>query len=155
MKIDLKKYTPPGMDLSQEKGLFIAGMCGSTVYSLFFFGRYWDAYEALWKWQEEPKVLWPGAEMEPFLELLDKSLVGYLILAICMFGMVAAHYGYYRQGSKSIYLMRRLPDGKLLRRTCWTLPMVGVALCLAAAAVSLLLFYTVYITCTPPECLPR
>lgn len=154
MKIDWTKYTPPGMDLSQEKGFFITGMFCSALYSLFFLNRYWDANEALWK-RGEPKELWPGAQIEPFFELLDKYLIGYLILAVCMLGLVALHYAYYRQGSKSIYLMRRLPDRKLLHRTCWTLPMLGAALCLAAAAVTLLLFYAVYINCTPQECLPR
>lgn len=159
MKIDLKKYAPPGVDVEREKNLFLTGMSFSAIYSSFFFVSFWDEWEDLWYHGiREPgiqtRTLREGAVMEPFAELLDQHLVGYLILALCMFALVAAHYAYYSQGSKSIYLMRRLPDRKYLRRTCWTLPMAGVVICILAALISLLLFFGVYVGFTPKECLP-
>ena len=153
MKFDWSKMNPPGMDTSKEQGLFITGMVCSLLYSVSFFDAYWDEYRRLYTSGRE-KILRPERTIAPFLEILDKRLMGYVILAACMFVAVAIRYAYYRQGSRSIYLMRRLPDGGLLHSTCWVQPLVRVGLSLLAALVSLAVFYGIYVFVTPAVCLP-
>lgn len=155
-KIDLTRYAPPGLDLRQEKNVFITGMLLSFFYSLVFILDYFSLWKRLWEdWDMGGgSVLKRGAKMEPFLSLLDNHLLGYILVALCALAAVGIHYAYFHQGSKSIYLMRRLPDRRALGRMCWTLPLAAAGLCLVCFLVSLLLFYGVYVTYTPPECLP-
>lgn len=155
MKIDLKKYDPPGMETDKEQGILVGGTALTLIFSLIYFGDAFSrAYRRLWEhYSGSTKVLrdWP---MEPFFELFGRSLGGYLIVILCMFAGVAMRYAYYRQGSKSIYLMRRLPDGKYLHRTCWVVPLIRIGMCVLVAVVSVLLCFVIYVTVTPAECLP-
>ena len=44
----LNRYSPPGMELKQEKRIFIWGMILSTLYSVFYWSaKYVDAYNSL------------------------------------------------------------------------------------------------------------
>lgn len=150
-----RKYAPPGMDLEKEKGYFLAGMLVSILYSvLYYFEAYGDEYRRMWRGSGAARVPVEQYKIPPFVELLDNCLVGYVLLGLSMFAVVGFHYAHYRQGSKSIYLMRRLPDGGYLHRTCWTLPLAGMMVCALAAAVSLALFFAVYVLYTPRACLP-
>ena len=154
MKIDLTKYDPPGMDTGKEQGFFITGMVLSLFYSIPYLDAYWDEYQSCFDRVGDTRVVDPRITIEPFFEILDKYLMGYFILAACMFVAVAIRYAYYRQGSKSIYLMRRLPDERFLHYTCWLQPMVRAGLSLLAALVSLAVFYGIYVFVTPAACLP-
>lgn len=48
----------------------------------------------------------------------------------------------------SIYLMRRLPDPREYARRCWTLPLIGVGICLVLTAVTTAVCYLIYMKCT-------
>ena len=152
-KIDWKKFDPPGMDTAKEEGLFTVGTFISFLLStLYFMNEFSDAYRHLWRGNVN-KVLSDRA-MDPFFELFGKSLYGYPIVVLCMFLAVWMRYSYYRQGSNSIYLMRRLPDRNLLHRTCWVIPMKRVGLCVLVCGVQLLLSFITYVVITPEACLP-
>jgi len=75
-----------------------------------------------------------------------------LVILFCLIA-IASRYRYYHQDSKSIYLMRRLPDRAELHRSCLVQPLLRVALVLVVMAVLLLIFYTVYMNQVPEECL--
>ena len=155
MKIDLKKYDPPGMETDKEQGILVGGTALTLIISLvYFWDRYASAYRRLWDYYNGNTKILGNDPMEPFFELFGRSLGGYLIVILCMLAGVAVRYAYYWQGSKSIYLMRRLPDGGLLHRTCWVRPMVRMGLSLLAALVSLAVFYGIYVFVTPAVCLP-
>ena len=64
-------------------------------------------------------------------------------------------YSSYYQGSRSIYLMRRLPDGRsLLRRQVWSVPLRVMGLLLLLGMVLLALSWLVWRFVTPAQCLP-
>ena len=67
---------------------------------------------------------------------------------------VGLHYAHYYRGSKSIYLMRRLPDRTLLHRQCWTLPLLALGLTLLVLVLLPALYYLIYRYATPAQCLP-
>ena len=156
MKIDWKKFDPPGMDTDKEQAFFWVGMTGCFFYTVLgYLNAYGDAYRDLFIHRGVlEKVLRPERTIDPFGEILGDRLMVYLILAACMLVTVAIRYAYYGQGSKSIYLMRRLPDGGLLYRTCWVRPLARMGLALLAALVSLAVFYGIYVFVTPAVCLP-
>ena len=151
-KIDWSKYLPPGLDYEREKLFLLIGMGLSLFYSMFYFDIYWDSYQSLFEFRENK--IRPGAKIDPFWELVDRYPTGYLIVAVSMLALVAAHYAHYRQGSKSIYLVRRLPDRGFLHRTCWTIPLLWMGICLLAMAVTVLVYFAVYVGFTPRACLP-
>ena len=63
-------------------------------------------------------------------------------------------YASYYQGGRSIYLMRRLPDGGCtLRRQVWTVPLRWMVACIAAAAVLSVLCWAAWRLITPAQTL--
>lgn len=153
MKPDLSRYAPPGMDIKVEKRVMGWGMTFSALFSLSFFLRFSDGLKRLYWNNGAGRTLKANAVMPDFAQLLGGALLGFLILALCMAAFIPIHYAYHHQGSKSVYLMRRLPDRWERHRRCWTLPLCAVLLCLAAAFVLLLIYFAVYMLATPKACL--
>ena len=136
--------------------LTMVGWSGIIAFlgSLTFFVAYSDAYERMRDvYIRNEWVLREGATMVPFVELLGNRLMSFHVLSLAMIGLAAIHYSYHYQGSKSIYLMKRLPDRWDLWRRCFTLPVV-LALASEAAAVVMRVFcFAIYMMITPEEAL--
>lgn len=158
-QIDLSRYAPPGTNIRQEikvfcVGLFCAACCAVLVYGIALCQAYADLFEPFYSGVE--RVLRPDAVMLPFDDvLLHRGLWLFYLLALCaLANAVLLHLSYYTGGSKSIYLMRRLPQRWELVRRAITLPLLGAAICLLSALALRLLFLGVYYLITPPQCLP-
>lgn len=154
MKMRLKKCVPPGIPAKKEIQFYGIGNAAAFLVSCSFLSRYRDAYGQLFNFRHGGKVLRPDAMMQPFGTLIRGSFLGFLVIAVCLLGLIAFHYHSYRHESMSIYLMRRLPDRKLLRRQCLTLPLLGLALSALFALILLGIYYAVYLLRTPAVCLP-
>ncbi len=146
-------WTPLGIPWQGERSLLTAGMVVSALISLTFCARFMDRYHSLYEMTETGRVLIPGAQMESFASLMSGVLLGFLIMALAMIPLAAYHYGYHFQGSKSIYLMRRLPSKHELARRCLTVPVLGVLLAAAAAFLLVCIYYLMYIVITPEPAL--
>jgi len=153
MKLDLSHHAPLGINLQREQRFFTTGIICSIFYSLIFLPRYQQAHSMLYHWKGDKCVLIPGAIIEDFGVLLENALVGFLILALCMLALIVYHYAYHYQGSKSIYLMKRLPNRWEMHRRCITLPLLAALICLIAAIAFLLIYFGIYMVFTPKECL--
>ena len=57
------------------------------------------------------------------------------------------------RGSRSDYLMRRLPNRWELARRSYALPLLLILATLGTMALLLAIYYAVYLALTPPECL--
>jgi len=150
----LEKYAPPGIDVSTEVTWFIAGNVVATLRSMMFLLYYLGARGNLYERRASGLVLIEGAMMQGFDSLTEGvflSMEGVCIIALLM---SIYHYFYHYQGSKMMYLMRRLPDKWDVHRRCWTLPIAGVVLMVAWMFVLKMIYYAVYILCTPSQCLP-
>ena len=91
--------------------------------------------------------------MVDFIDLVEYAFLGFFLAITLALAFGLYHYAFHHQGSKSIYLMRRLPNGFELHRRCWTVP-VAAALIIAAAMVLTFLFYfAIYLLATPEGCL--
>ena len=91
--------------------------------------------------------------MADFIQLADNAFLGFGALILAMILLAIANYRYHFKGSKSVYLMRRLPDPREYARRCWTLPLIGVGICLVLTAVTTAVCYLIYMKCTPASCL--
>ena len=153
MKIDLSRQVPPGLPLAHHGRLAAIGGAAAALYSGSFLFRYAAAYNALYIWSRGERKLVENAMMPSFIRLIDGAFLGFAVLAVCILAMVIYHYAYHYQGSKSIYLMRRLPSRWELHRRCWTLPVLELLGCLAGVLVLLLAYFAVYQCFTPTQCL--
>lgn len=153
MKLNLSRYAPLGMSLKTELALFCGGLSYSILFSLLFLQHYMDARSDLYDWHLDKCQLVPGAVMPDFVTLLDDDFHGFLIVGLGMLGFVAYHYFYHYQESKSVYLMRRLPDKMEWHRRCLTLPFGAILICVLTVLLLLVIFFAVYMFCTPQECL--
>ena len=155
MKEKLKKLAPPGLNLGPEYGLFFAGgLIAALIACVRFLDRFGSARSNLYDWIGREKVLIHGAVMPPLGELIGDAFQWFLVAAAALLAVVLWHYLSYRQGSMSVYLMRRLPDKNLIHRQCWTLPVLGVILYILAVLVLTAVFYLTYRFGVPAQCLP-
>ncbi len=155
MRIDLSRYAPPGFPLKPELQFYFTYLIIQALANLFlFFNSYYSAREGLYWRNGLDRTLNPDAVMPDLAAILQSTALSLLlVLVLCMPLFAVIHYAYHRQGSKSIYLMRRLPDRRELHRRCLTLPLAGLVLCALAFLLLLLVFYWVYMTFTPEQCL--
>lgn len=150
----LTRYSPPGMDLKLEKRFFIWGMILSVSYSiLYFFTNYSNAYYELYIYVSGKAILNTNANMPDFRSLIGLSFIGFAIVAIMMVGFIIYRYSYYNQGSKSMYLMKRLPQKSELHKRALVVPFIAMLLCLLTVFILLMIFYAVYMLATPKACL--
>ncbi len=155
---DFAKLVPPGYDVTPELRGFAALSFIAALYSLGFFFRLYNCRQKLFSYvrigNELRRMLDPGAEMERFPTVLEDSFDFFLIPAALALLYIVLHYAYHWQGSRSIYLMRRLPNKWLLHRLCLTLPLLGLVVTAAAVLVLTALYYGIYRLATPAGCLP-
>ena len=149
MKLEWSRWAPPGLEVQTERAVFAWGMALSALFRLSCPARCWDAVNELYQIEDGVRTWIPGSVMPDFVDLLGAALMGFLLLALCMAALIPIHYSYHYRGSRSIYLMRRLPSRWELHRRCWTLPVLAVLCCAAAAFVLLLLYFAVYLNVTP------
>ena len=150
----LEKYAPLGINVATEVGVYIAGVAIATLQSMTFLLNYSNAWYELYTYRGSKRVLIEGAIIQDFNILLENVFLLSVIVCIATLLTTIFHYMYHYDGSKMMYLMRRLPDKWDLHRRCWTLPIVGTVLMAVWTIILKGIYYAVYILCTPSQCLP-
>ena len=146
-RIAWDRLVPLGVNARQERNLLLGLLLVSLCWSL---GRFLGTYFYRLSLMEDTPQ--PYVRMPAFGELLRGSGFGFFLTALCMLAMAAGHWLYhYHGGSRSIYLMRRLPDKWDLWRRCLTLPLLGLLGSLLLPLSLLLVYFAVYRLCTPPD----
>lgn len=150
----LEKYAPLGIGVEKHiKGFFALVGC-ATGCTMFFFLQYANALEQLYTYRAGKKVLIEGAMILSFEQITEGLfLMGYLE-SVAILLMSIYYYLYHHQGSKMMYLMKRLPDKWEVHRRCWTLPIAGAVLMAAWMMILKMIYYAIYILYTPSQCLP-
>ena len=150
----LDKYAPVGANLAREVLGYVMAVTFSVFYSFIYIGRYIEANRELYEWEHGEKNLISGAMMPQFDELIDSCFTVFVIAIICMAAVIVYHYLYHYQGSKSIYLMRRLENKWELHRRCITLPIAAILITVVIGVVLYFAYYGIYLAFTPQQCLP-
>ena len=101
------------------------------------------------------RILDRSTPIAPFAMIFGRGLLGFWIVALCLVLLPLFHYLWHWQGSKSIYLMRRLPRRGELWRRCLAGPAVLLVLTLLAAALAVRLCILMSQTLTPAVLLPE
>lgn len=155
MKKRLNKLVPPGTNLKSELGIYGIMLGVMVIISFGFLSSYQDAWNGLYMWEHNRMKLVPGAVITDFDVLIAGKLAGLVLLLLGCALMVALHYMSFYHGSKSIYIMKRIPNPWEIHKRCILLPIlcfvVGVLIALGLVYV----YFYIYIHNTPVECLPK
>ena len=153
-KFDITKYAPPGMQIRQGITAFFIGYAGVIFISMGFFFNLSQASSSLYEVVGGERILIPGRMMDDFVDVLDNLLAGFVLIGLVLIEGIIYQYLYFNgRGSKSLYVMKRLPNRWELHKRCWSLPLAGMILCGITAFVLLLIYFGVYMAVTPSECL--
>jgi len=144
---------PPGYEIKGEYRVFWLWLIFSVIYSMKFLLKYYDAYSNLFQYSRQGKVLNPYMRMPAFSALLEDAMRGFLFSAVLLIAVIIWHYLYYRRESKSIYLMKRLGNSRLLMKTYLGTAVVYGAAYLGIYLLLLLIYYGIYRWITPAVCL--
>jgi hypothetical protein len=149
----MKAHAPLGFPIEKEVSAWVFCMVASTFWCMRFFIRYLDYRGQLFEIRGGRKVLLENAKMPDFEYLTNNlfEIFGVVIL-FCVLAIVY-HYYYHGQGSKMMYLMRRLPSKWELHIRCVTLPVLASVVTVIYMLVLRMLFYAIYLFCTPAQCL--
>lgn len=149
----IERALPPGTPSRGILTFFLSGVLACQFYNMVvFWGRFFDKYWDLFI-REDNVTLLSGELMTDFHLLHGGALRVHFIYAVISLALSIYLYSLYHQGSKSIYLMKRLPNSFERHRRALTLPIVLCALFIALATVSLLVNFGLYMLITPDECI--
>ena len=125
---------------------------GALVAAVDFAVRYGSTYRLLFNWNGRVSET---ALMNAFSGYAEPVLLIFgLVVLLALLSSVMLYSSYYL-GGRSIYLMRRLPDGRqTLRRQVWTAPLLWAACAAVLGALVLALCYGAWYWITPDQCLP-
>ena len=147
------RFLPPGYS---ARRMWIACALHLMVFAIFnsiFLVRYRSALFNLNTWVYMMNRSAEKGRMPDLDSLAAGCLYWYPILAAIMITVTGTFYRSFYKESRSICLMRRLPNRWELHIRCLTVPLTilfaGAVLC----AVQLAVYRYVYVTFTPPECL--
>lgn len=150
----LEKYAPLGIGVKRQVGAYIGGMVMATLYSMHFLIVYMQARSELYIRTVTGVVLKEGAVIRDFGALTQYVFLSFYILGSITGLTIVFFYFYHYEGSKMLYLMKRLPQKWELCKRCVTLPSAGLVILVVWMGILKMIYYTIYIVCTPSQCLP-
>jgi len=154
MRFNWARWAPPGMQMHSEMLTYGYGGAFAALYALVHFAvAFGDAHASLYVWEGGRRVILEGTLMPDFAVLFDGALTGFAVLALIAAGFLLWHYRYHYFGSKSIYLMRRLPDPTELHRRCLAIPVAVMIISAVLALMILLICYGIYMVAAPEQCI--
>lgn len=148
-----KHLFPPGYEYRGERNAAVLLLITGMAYSLRFFGRLYRALGELYvyadgTWKLRREIPEEGRRFF-FGQLTEGNWKFCLPFFLFLSVMTIFHYAYYYRGTRSIYLMRRLPGRWEILKSCACGPALGIAFGAVCMAVLQLLYYVIYLFVIP------
>lgn len=158
-RIDWNRHVPLGIDGRKVRNWLAAAWGLAVVRSMQFLLHYSGEVIGLYNYRNAgpgkvERILIQGAKVRPFEFLIEEKFNLFGLAAVCMLPLAVLFYCYHYLDGRSIYTMKRLPNGQELWRRCLTVPVVFAVICGLSALVWYGVYYLIYLLCTPPGCLP-
>lgn len=134
-------FAPMGRNIKQDLTWYLSGLGLMWVCSLGYVVRLLDALDDITRQRT--------TAMPSFVDLLSHALVGFPLLAVLSMAFAILYYQMHYGSSRSVYLMRRLPDPWAFHRRCLGLPLLTAMVTMVVAACLLGLYYALYCHVTP------
>lgn len=147
MKFKMDRYFPAGYDPSTEWKWALAGWILSIFWSMRFLINYADTIRTMHLAEEQGKRT--SFVLMTFPRCIENCFIGFTIVIAFLLLVIVFHYRWHYNGSRSIYLMRRLPDRFELARRCLAFPVAAIIICLLTMVLLYFIYRTIYIYCTP------
>lgn len=149
----LERILPPNVPADTMHGIIVGSLAiGALAAAIDFIARYSTAYRSLFGWNG---WLSDTALMGPFSAYAEPVVIVFGVVVLLALLSAVMLYSSYYLGGRSIYLMRRLPDGRqTLRRQVWTAPLLWAVSTVVLCALVLGLCYGAWYCITPSQCLP-
>ena len=135
----LARFAPPGFPLREERIFYNVALIAAVLWSLTALAGIFTAASCF---------PFTGV-MPPFTVCMESRMVLFWVPVGVSLIYIPVHYFYYYSRSRSINLMRRLPDRGLLLRQCVTLPLWGILFTVLLTAVILGIYYGIYLIAAP------
>lgn len=165
MKKKLRDLVPPWSDPSAHVSVLSVLLVGCILVSYARFQALLNhAVSTLFSGHIGESPLLEGARMKYFAYLICGNDPAYSWYGLPVFAhftllflgaalLAFVNYSNFRNGSKSVYLMRRLPDRWEYHRRCLALPLMTILAGLVSIPILIGLFYAIYLHATPEQCL--
>ncbi|MBQ2062419.1 MAG: hypothetical protein II458_07055 [Oscillospiraceae bacterium] len=152
----LDRILPPNVDRERVRVTAAVSLCIATLLSMMsFFTRYTLAREMLYTRTVDGRAeLIPGATIQAYHSMIGNTVFFFAVLTAAALASAGLMYASFFQGGRSIYLMRRLPDGgRTLRRFVWAAPVRMALLCVLWCLALLAIYFFIWRFATPAQCL--
>ena len=147
-------FYPPGYEYKNERNSAVLLLAIGVVLSFQFFRNLYRAVGTLNAYRDYgmSRALGEGTlELPSFGRLVIGHWGLYVPFFLFLMAMILYHYFYYYHETRSIYLMRRLPERGVLIRSCVQGPLLGMGLGAGFLGVLYLLYYIIYLLAIPWE----
>lgn len=160
-KYRLKDLVVPWGDGEQQRNYLVSGVIAAVLIStLSFWSRLQSHMSALYDYPSGAYI--PGRAIPTYIYLLSAEASNLAITVFFPFTLVVVgaillavwNYLGFRRETKSVYLMKRLPDRWELSRRCLALPLLTLLACGVLVPLLTGLFYGLYLYLPPPEAIP-
>lgn len=145
------KYLPPGCGVRGMWIICVTHLAATVWTNMVFFSRWRSQLSKIELWAHRIDVSAERAGMPDLERLISGCLYPYLTLVITMLAAAGVFYLSFYMESRSIWLMRRLPDRWELHFRCLAFPLAALLAGAVLCAVLLAVDRYVYVTYTPPE----
>lgn len=141
-----RRFMPLGSNLEKANTFFGVCIGIGIAEHLLFFGKYQLQMKAI-EGSMKGATIDAGMKMPYFWDLEAHTYYGYLLAIVLVLVMqMYWNYAYYNKETKSIYVMKRLPNRKEYPRTIWVSPVIQaviiVFIMIGHTCVDLLLYAT-------------
>ncbi len=149
----LERILPPNVPADTMHGIIVGSLAiGALAAVIDFTVHYAATYRGMFYWDGR---LMDTALMGPFSAYAEPVVIVFGVVVLLALLSAVMLYSSYYLGGRSIYLMRRLPDGRqTLRRQVWTAPLLWAVSTVVLCALVLGLCYGAWYCITPSQCLP-
>ena len=149
-----RRYMPLGINMEKVNAFFGACLFIGATGHFVFYGKYMLQIKEI-EAATKGMTIDPSVVMPYFWELQEHSFYGYMLaVLLALFLQAYWNHLYYNKTTKSVYVMKRLPDTREYGRTIWIGPAVQAMMIVAVMIVQVLVDLCLYIFMTPDIALP-
>lgn len=139
-RIALEKLAPVGADAQKQLRWTGIALAASALWSLRALFRIVGEMKTL------KAILDQGASgfVATYPKYLGSAFYGFALVSLVLAGLAVWNYASFRQGVRTDYLMRRLPDRWEYHRRCLTVPLLGIGASVLIALALWVLYRAIY-----------
>ena len=154
--VKAEHLAPPGANLERLRMVLVIGLIVCSLAMFVQFISTWTvACQNLFEWNGIERHRRIGVELPTFLYLIRGTYQWFLAVVVAALFVLIDNYTCYYRGSRSIYVMKRLPNRFEIHKRAWTLPVLACVLSGIVIILTALLCLLVYRFCSPADCLPE